>query len=120
MRRRLPPGNQLSNSLHRYTRAIHQNGDEPPPRLHARRVAVGAEQAAALERRERAAIAVLADAVEDDIEPARQDTREVIALVVDWRSAKLADQRGVRAARGAQQLEAGQPAKGEQRLADGA
>jgi hypothetical protein len=43
-------------------------------RLNARRVAVGAEQAGALERRERAAIADLGDAVEDDIEPARQDS----------------------------------------------
>src|SRR5438105_47230 len=112
MWRRLPPSNQLSNRLHRYTRAIHiKMGDEAPPPLHARRVAVGAGQAAALERRERAAIAVLADAVEDDIEPARQDTREVIALVVDRRGAKLADQRRVRAVRGAPQLEASQPAE---------
>ena len=36
-------------------------------RLHARRVAVGAEQTAALQRRERAAIAVLADVVFDGI-----------------------------------------------------
>ena len=89
-------------------------------RLHARRVAIGAEQAAALERRERAAIAVLADAVEDDVEPARQDAREVFALVVDRRGAQLADKRRMLAARGAPQLEAGQPAEGEQRLTDGA
>ena len=91
-----------------------------PLRLNARRVAVGAEQAAALERRERAAIAGLADAVEDDVEPARQDAREVFALVVDRRGAKAADQRRVRATRGAPQLEAGKPAEYEQRLADGA
>jgi hypothetical protein len=36
-------------------------------RLHARRVADGAEQAAALERRKRTAIAILPDAVEDDM-----------------------------------------------------
>jgi hypothetical protein len=36
-------------------------------------------------RLERAAIAVLADAVEDDVEPARQDGREVFALVVERR-----------------------------------
>jgi len=77
------------------------------PRLHARRVAVGAEQAAALERCERAAITVLADAVEDDVEPARQDAREIFALVVDRCGAELADQRRVRAARGAPQREAG-------------
>jgi hypothetical protein len=41
-------------------------------------------------------------------------------LVVDRRGAELADQRRVRAARGAPQLEAGQPAEHEQRLADGA
>jgi hypothetical protein len=34
--------------------------------------------------RERAAITVLGNAVEDDIEPAWQYTREVFALVVDW------------------------------------
>ena len=89
-------------------------------RLHTRRVANGTEQAAALERGERAAIALLADAVEDDVEPARQDTREVFALVVDRRSAQLADQRRMLAARGAPQLEAGQPAEDEQRLTDGA
>jgi hypothetical protein len=37
-------------------------------------------------RRERAAIAILADAVEDDVERARQDAREVFASVVDRRS----------------------------------
>jgi hypothetical protein len=70
-------------------------------RLHARRVADGAEQAAALERRERTAIAVLPDAVEDDIEPARQDVSEIFALVVDRRGAKFADQPRVLATRGA-------------------
>jgi hypothetical protein len=37
--------------------------------------------------RERAAIAILADAVDDNIKTIRQDAREVFALVVDsaWR-----------------------------------
>ena len=69
-------------------------------------MAVGAEQTAALECGERAAVAVLADAVDGDVEPARQDAREIFALVVDRRGAELADQRRVRAARGAPQLEA--------------
>jgi hypothetical protein len=37
-----------------------QHDEHAAPRLHARRIAEGAEQAAALERRERAAIVVLA------------------------------------------------------------
>jgi len=41
-------------------------------------------------------------------------------LVVDRRGAQLADQRRVLAARGAPQLEAGEPAEGEQRLTNGA
>src|SRR5262249_38467229 len=57
----------------------HQHGQHTTLRLHARCVAVGAEEATALKRREGAAIAVLADAVEDDVEPARQDAREVFA-----------------------------------------
>jgi hypothetical protein len=72
MLRRLPPGNQLSNRLHKYTRAIHVKMVTRRSRLHARRVAVGTDQTATLECRERAAIAVLADAVEDHIEPTRQ------------------------------------------------
>ena len=60
--------------------------------LHARRVAIGAEQAAALERREGSAIAVLTDTVEDDVDPVRQDAREVFALVVDRRGTQLAEQ----------------------------
>jgi hypothetical protein len=67
--------------------------------LHAGRVAIGAEQPATLERRERAAIAILANAVEDDVEPAWQDAREVFALVVDRRGTQLADQRRMLAAR---------------------
>jgi len=98
----------------------HQHGEHATLRLHTRRVAIGAEQAPALERRERAAIAVLGDAVEDDVEPARQDAREVFALVVDRGGAQLADQHRMHAARSAPQLEAGQPAEGEQCLADGA
>ena len=68
----------------------------------------------------RQTIAVFANAIDDDVEPARQDAREVFALVVDRRGAELADQHCVRAARGAPQLKAGQPAEHEQRLADGA
>src|SRR5215472_18919650 len=60
----------------------HQHGRQTMLRLHPRRVAVSAEQAAALQRRKRPAIAVLADAVEDNVEPARQDAREVLALIV--------------------------------------
>src|SRR5215831_15432523 len=41
------------------------------------------------------------DAVEDHIEPIRQEACEVFALVVDRRGAQLADQCGMRAARGA-------------------
>src|SRR5439155_13545259 len=73
----------------------HQDGEHATLRLHARRVAEGAELAAALERRQGAATAVLADAVEDDVEPAWQDAREVLALVVDRRTAELTDQRRV-------------------------
>src|SRR4029077_9334653 len=64
--------------------------------------------------------AALADAVEDHVEPARQDAREIFVLGVDRRGAELADQRRVSAARGAPQLEAGKPAEHEQRLADSA
>ena len=60
------------------------------------------------------------DAVEDDVEPLGQDARKIFALVVDRRGAQLADQRRMRAARSAPQLEAGQPAEHEQRLTDGA
>jgi hypothetical protein len=44
-----------------------------------------------LSTRERAAIAALADAVKDDIKPARHEAREVFALVVDRRDAELAN-----------------------------
>jgi hypothetical protein len=44
------------------------------------------QNVAALERCERSAIAVLADTVEHNVEPIRQDTREVFALVVDRRT----------------------------------
>ena len=53
-----------------YARDPHQHGRQTMPRLHPRRVAVSAEQAAALQRRQRPAIAILADAVEDNVEPA--------------------------------------------------
>src|SRR6516225_10314543 len=88
--------------------------------LYARREADGAEQAAALERRIRAAIAVFANAVDDNVEPARQDAREVLTLVVDRRATEFADERRMLAARGAPQLEAGQPPEHEQCLTDGA
>jgi hypothetical protein len=61
----------------------------------------GAEQAAALERCELAAIAVLADAVKGNVESARQDTYEVFALVVNRRRAQRADHRHMFAAGGA-------------------
>src|SRR5262249_23741788 len=98
----------------------HQDGGQATLRLDARRVAIGAEQATTLKGREGAAIAVLADAVEDDVEPARQNAREVFAFIIDRRGPEFADQRCVRAARGAPQLEAGQSAEHEQRLTDGA
>ncbi len=91
----------LQQRLEILARQPHQDGERATLRLHARRVAIGAKQAAALERRERPAIAVLADVVEDAVEPARQDAREVFALVVDRRGGELADERRVLAARGA-------------------
>ena len=48
----------------------HQHGEHASLTLHARRVAIGAEQTAGLERRERAAIAVLPDAIEHDVKAA--------------------------------------------------
>ena len=87
-------------------------------RLHARRVAIRAEQAALLERREGAAIPVLGYAVENNIKPARQDAREVFALVVDRVGTELADQCRMLAARSAPHLDAGHPAEHEQRLTD--
>ena len=68
-------------------------------RLHAGRVAVSAKQAAVFERCERVAIAVLRNAMEKDIKPARQDVREIFPLVVDRRGAEFADQCRMRAAR---------------------
>src|SRR5512143_2917395 len=88
--------------------------------MHICRVAIGAEQAAGLERRERAAIAVFADSIEDNVESARQDAREVFVLVVDRRGAERADERRMRATHRAPQLETGQLAEYEQRLADSA
>jgi hypothetical protein len=66
----LLPGGQFSDRLHRYTRNPHQHGEQATLRLYARCVAIDADEAAVLERRERAAIVVLADAVKDDVEPA--------------------------------------------------
>lgn len=65
----------------------YQNGEQATLRLHARRVAVGAEQAAALERCERVAKSILADAIEDDVEPTRRDTRGIGDKGNDGRSA---------------------------------
>src|SRR5829696_7907576 len=96
-----------------------QDGEYATLCLHARDVAVGTEQTAALERRERAAVAVLPDAIEDDIEPAWQDARKVLALEVDRRGVELAHNPGVLAARSTPQLEAGHSAQRQQRLTDG-
>src|SRR5215471_9004468 len=101
------PAQQPPPQVH--ARDPYQHGRQTMLRLHPRRVAVSAEQAAALQRRKRPAIAVLADAVEDNVEPARQDAREVLALIVDRRGAKLADQLCVCAARRAPQFQTGQP-----------
>src|SRR5262245_63328620 len=69
-------------------RNLHHDREHATLCLHARREADGAEQATALERRVRAAIAIFADAVDDDVEAARQDAREILALVVDRRRAQ--------------------------------
>jgi hypothetical protein len=51
--------------------------DQPAPiRLCARCIAEDAEQAARLERRQRAATAILGNAVQDDVEPTRHRARE--------------------------------------------
>src|ERR1044071_9981552 len=90
------PAQQAAPQIH--ARQPHQRREQTMLRIHMRRVAVGAEQAAAFERRKRAAIAVLANAVEDNVEPAGQNAGEVFVPVIDWRSAELADQRRVLAA----------------------
>src|SRR3954452_5767321 len=89
-------------------RNLNQYREHAAPCLHARREADGAEQAAALKRRIRAAIAIFANAIDDDVEPARHDAREVLTLVVDRRCAQLSDEGNVLATRGAPQLKAGQ------------
>src|SRR5262249_55466841 len=61
----------LQQRLEILARQPHQDGERSTLRMHGRRVAVGAEGAAALGRGERAAITALADAVEDDVKPAR-------------------------------------------------
>ncbi len=53
----------------------------------------------------------LADAVENDVEPAGQDAREVFALIVYRCRTQLTDQCRMLAARGAPHLEARQPAE---------
>src|SRR5262245_47599810 len=99
-------------------RNLHHDREHATLCLHARREADGAEQATALERRVRAAIAIFADAVDDDVEAARQDAREILPLVVDRRRAQLSDERHVLAACGAPPLETSQSPKHEQRLTD--
>src|SRR5262249_18920592 len=89
-------------------------------RLHTRGVAIGAQQTAAFQCCERVAIAVLADPVKYDVEPLRQNTCEILALVVDRRGAELADQCSLLAARRTPYLEAGHLPEHEQRLTDGA
>ena len=62
-------------------------------RLYARRVAIGTEHATGLERRERAAKAVFANAIKDDVEPAREDTGEVFTLIVNRCGTKFTEER---------------------------
>src|SRR5262245_26413701 len=83
----------------------HQYGEHAMTVLHTSRVPNGTEPATAGERCDRTAITVLADAVEDDVEPARQDAREVLMLIVDRRRAQFANQCRMFAARGAPQLD---------------
>jgi hypothetical protein len=90
------------------SRDLHHDREHPTLCLHARRKADGTEQATWLERRVGAAIAVFANAVDDDVESTRQNPREVLMLVVDWRCPQVLDERHVLAAYGAPQLEAGQ------------
>ncbi len=45
--------------------------------------------------------AVFANAIKDNIEPAREDAREVFTLIVNRRGTECADERRVRAERGA-------------------
>src|SRR5262245_3893217 len=108
----------LAERLEILLRQPHQDSERTTVRLDARGVPISAEHAAALERRERGAIAALADAVEDDVKSARHDAREVIALVVDRGGAELQDERRVLRARGTPQFKARQPAEHEQRLTD--
>src|SRR5262249_30910708 len=91
---RQPPGS--IEARHR-----HQDGGQAMLRLHGRRVAIGAELAAGLERRQRATAAVLADAVEHDVKTAGQNAREVLVLIVDRRAAQLATPRRMLGTRGA-------------------
>jgi hypothetical protein len=60
----------------------HQHGEHASLALHARRVPIGAEQAAVVNDRR---LAILTYAVEDDVKPARQEAREIFVLVVDRR-----------------------------------
>jgi hypothetical protein len=69
--------------------------------LHARAIAIDTEHTAGFERRERAAKAVFANAIKDDVEPAREDAREVFTLIVNRSGTEFADERRMLAARGA-------------------
>src|SRR6516162_6178798 len=89
-------------------------------RLHARRIAIGAKQTTALECGERAAIAVLADAVENNIESTRQNAREVFAVVINRYGAEFANQRCMPSTRSAPQFEASHFAENNQSLPNGA
>src|SRR6185369_15308099 len=88
--------------------------------LHPCRIAVGAEQAAWPQCSEGAAITVLTDPVENDVKPARQDAREVFALVIDRRGTQCSDHRGVLPTRRPPQFQPGHAAEHKQRLTDGA
>lgn len=70
------------SSPHIHARNPHQEGEQAALRLHVGRVAARAEQATGFECLEGAAIAILTDTVEHDVEPSRQYTGEVFALVV--------------------------------------
>src|SRR5262249_15052008 len=68
----------------------HQHRQHTTLLLHARRITVGAEQPTALQCGERAEIAALADAIEDDVKSVGQNAREVFAFVINWRGAEFA------------------------------
>src|SRR5215467_15147108 len=73
----------------------HQHRQHTTLRLYTRRIAISAEQTTALECGERAAIAALTDAIEDDLKSAGQNAREVFAFVINRRGAEFTDKRRV-------------------------